>query len=513
MNTFIQKYEPHIKGVLSGFDRIVFRGTLRALAVIQGMKNFLWHRRVLLKDFGAFAEETTQMLKEASLQAASDQSRPVVYLASSSTSKEKTARQIAERDGITEGLICVLKTVEPCMSYGINRNREKKKLELYPQWRKGLALYHYWLDDNFGLMYGRIQTWLPCSIQIGMNGREWLAKQMDRAGIAYRKVDNAFPWIEDVPRAQALMDQMRRLHWSSVLGNVAQQLNPVQEQILHGYRCSYYWTLYQSEWATDVMFDSRETVEALYPLLTRGAMEAFSCQQVMRFFGKRSHFEGEVVSDCRTREEGVRIKHFLNDNSIKAYDKGSILRAETTINSTRDFRTYRASERDPKGNKKWLPMSKGIADLNRRADVCQAANDRYLNALATLDTDTPVRDLVEPVCRAKTVDGRRVRALRPWSEPDRSLLEAVNDGDFCINGFRNRDVFERLYPNGIPHALQRRRARARISRMFRLLRDHGLIAKVPKTYRYNVTEKGRCIITAVLRYQAVTLKKLAEKAA
>lgn len=515
MNTFIQKYEPHVTGVLSGFDRLVFRGTLRVLAVTGGMMHFLWQMGVLLKDFGEFAEATTRRLKEASLRAAQELERPVIYLPSSQTRKEDLARRLAARDSIDEGLIAVLTCVEPCMSYQIHRDRAQKKLVLRPWLRKGLFLYHYWMDRDFGLMHGRIQSWFPFSIQVCLNGREWLARRMARAGIAYRKVDNAFPWIEDPPKAQALMNQLRRLTWPELLGGIAHRLNPAHQEIFRDFPVDYYWSLHQSEWATDVMMDSRQTVQRLYPLLTRGAMATFGCDQVMRFLGRRltGHFQGEIVSDHRRREEGVRIKHQVDANSVKAYDKGSILRIETTLNNPRDFKAYRCSENDPQGEKKWLPMRKGIADLNRRADCCQASNDRYLEALAGLNTERSVREWVEPVCRPKTWQGRRVRALRPWSEPDRAMLEAINDGAFCINGLRNRDLLARLYPKGFSDEQERRRAQGRISRSLRLLRAHGLLAKVPRTYRYQVTAKGRQILTAILQYQSLSLHELTQKAA
>lgn len=515
MNAFIQKYEPHVTGVLSGFDRLVLRGTLRVLAVSGGMMSFLWHMGVLLKDFGTYAEETTRRLKEASLRAAQELERPVVYLPSSQTRKEDVAREIALRDGIGEGLIAVLSCVEPCQSYQIHRDRAQKKLVLVPWQRKGLFLYHYWMDKDFGLMHGRIQTWFPFSIQVCLNGREWLARRMDEAGIAYRKVDNAFPWIADPPAAQTLLDGLRRLSWPQYLSGIAHKLNPAHEEIFADYPLDYYWTVYQSEWATDVMLDRRQTLDGLYPLLTRGAMAAFSCDQVMRFFGRRlsGHFEGQITSDHRRREEGVRVKHQVDANSVKVYDKGSILRVETTVNNPRDFKTYRTSENDPQGQMKWLPMRRGIADLNRRAECSQASNERYLEALAALNTDRPVRQYVEPVCQPKTWQGHRVRALRPWSEPERSLLEAINDGAFCINGLRHHDLMARLYPKGFSDERQRRRAQGRVSRMLRLLRAHGLLAKVPRTYRYCVTAKGRQILTAILQYQSVSLQQLAAAAA
>ena len=62
MDTFIQKYRPQIKGSLSGWDRIVFRGFIRTLAYAHGMATYLQRIGCLLKDFGEFAQLKTEQL-------------------------------------------------------------------------------------------------------------------------------------------------------------------------------------------------------------------------------------------------------------------------------------------------------------------------------------------------------------------------------------------------------------------------------------------------------------------
>src|SRR5438132_14251301 len=121
MNHFIQRHAVSVSGVLNGFDRLRLRGTKRLLAHVGGMFNFLWQQNVLLKDFKAYVLEVTERIRRTTEQLADAAGRPRLYLASSSTKKEDVARQIAERDGIREGLICVLSSVEPCRSYEILR--------------------------------------------------------------------------------------------------------------------------------------------------------------------------------------------------------------------------------------------------------------------------------------------------------------------------------------------------------------------------------------------------------
>jgi hypothetical protein len=80
-------------------------------------------------------------------------------------------------------------------------------------------------------MSARIQTWLPFSIQICVNGREWLARSMDAAGLHDMQRDNCFPWLEHPERAQHLMDQQLRSDWPVLLSGVARSLNPLHETI------------------------------------------------------------------------------------------------------------------------------------------------------------------------------------------------------------------------------------------------------------------------------------------
>jgi hypothetical protein len=513
---FIQRLQDKITGVLSGFDRIVIRGTLRRIISIEGLKILLWHKQILLKDFGNWAERFTEQLKQASFQVAKDRQRPVIYLESSATDKEKLARQIAVKDKIATGLVAVLTCVEPCMSFDIHRNKDEKKLELVRARRKCLFIYQYWIDPDFGWMNARIQTWLPFSIQICLNGREWLARMMDRHQIRYRQNDNCFTWIEDVEQAQRLMDRQLRISWPKALARFARQLNPAHGGMFRGFPLPYYWSMYQSEWATDVMFRTPADLAAIYPALVLHGMQTFSSGDVMRFLGRKPHgrFEGEIVSDFKNRPEGIRIKHRVDNNSVKAYDKaGNCLRVETTINDPADFKVFRTKETDPDGKPGWLPLRRGIADVYRRAQVCQASNDRYLDALAAVDTCTPLGELIRDICKPTLYRDKRVRALRPWAEPDLALFGAISRGEFCLNGFRNRDLQPLLYDSVPAGPEEQRRRSARVSRLLRMLRAHHLIQKVPRTHRYTVTPRGREILSAVLAAHRIRLDQLNKLAA
>ena len=108
MQQFVAKHAEHVIGTLSGFDRLVFRGTMRALCSRSGLMSYLWAVQVRLTDFAAHALKLTEQLKDASLSLARQSGRPVQYLTSAASNKEDIARQIAAADHIKHGLICVL---------------------------------------------------------------------------------------------------------------------------------------------------------------------------------------------------------------------------------------------------------------------------------------------------------------------------------------------------------------------------------------------------------------------
>jgi hypothetical protein len=216
----------------------------------------------------------------------------------------------------------------------------------------------------------------------------------------------------------------------------------------------------------------------------------------------------------KTRPEGVRIKHRLGENSIKMYDKqGSVLRVETTINAVDDFKTFRAPENQPDAQPSWQRMRKGVADLHRRTDVSQAANNRYLQALASVDDTTAFGELATRLCRPARYKGRRVRALNPHAPGDAALLCAISDGAFSLNGLRNRDLRERLYAKASATKAGRKRQAAAVSRKLLLLRAHHLIRKVAHTHRYCLTEAGRTAVTALMAARNANTQELTKRAA
>lgn len=163
MDDFLKIHADAIEGRLTMFDRIIFRGYLSHLYPDGAFARFLNANGVLLKDFSGFVQQTSAELKVHGEQMAADAKRPYAYLESATTkasgqSKEGLARAIAERDDVTEGLICVFAVVEPCQSLIVQGQRAAQKLVVARKRRKCLHFYLYFLDAEFGFMHVRLQS-------------------------------------------------------------------------------------------------------------------------------------------------------------------------------------------------------------------------------------------------------------------------------------------------------------------------------------------------------------------
>ncbi len=514
-NAFIVRHQKDVMGILHCFDRLRFQGSLRYLYCAKIFEEYLTQAKVLCKDFKQFATGLTAELCRGAERLAQSLKRPFSYLASSAISKEEVARQIAQRDRIKQGLVAVFRCVEPCRTYKMRGNYRTKMLEPHLEWGKCLHLYFYVQHPRFGLVHLRLQTWFPFLIHICLNGHEWLARQMDAKGLRYRRADNRFTWIEDFEVAQSLADAQLRTDWVALCEGLRRTYHPLHQKIgrpLHG--LSYYWTAPQTEFASDVLFHDQRVLDRLVPRLMLHGMLHLGCEQVMRFLGKQlnGRFDGEVVTDLRRGNEGVRLRHWVNLNSIKLYNCLNVLRPETTIHEAEDLKVYRAPETRPEAPMAWYPLRRGVADLYRRAQISRAANERYLTALAAASVTTPLAEEAARVCQPVRRDQRRHRALNPFEAADAQLLAAVNRGEWALKGFRNRDIRVLLFGQAENKRQQRSQA-AKVSRRLALLHAHGLIAKVSRTYRWQVTQRGRRVLTALLAARQADTDKLISLAA
>jgi hypothetical protein len=464
------------------------------------MASFLETRKVHRRDVKRFVLTQAYRLKDHARQMAAREGRPYQYFGER-TRKEDLARQVAERDGITEGLVCVFATVEPCRTLSL-RWREGSAF-IQSARRKCLILYYYFMDREFGLIHVRLQTWFPLQLQVYVNGHEWLARKLAQHGVRYTKHDHAFLWIEDFARAQRLADRVVSLPWVARLDRYARQVNPLLRDVLTP--MSYYGVTTQAEYATDLVFKSGQHLAEFFPRLLEHSTLCFSARDVLSFLGRKWHgkFEGEVVTDqfdhgFNGRVPGRRVKHRMKRNWIKMYEKaGAILRVETVINDPEEFRVRRRVRRRGQRRIEWVPLRKSVAYLFRYREVAQQSNARYLNALAQVDDPTPgLRGLDTITTRKSPAAGRTVKAFNPAARSESQLFVALMSGEHAVHGFANRDLRAKLTGQLRDDPKQQS---AQISRLLHRLHVYGLVAKIPRSRRWRVTAFGHRVMGASVR--------------
>jgi hypothetical protein len=507
MQRFLQRFALLVAGTLSGFDRLVFKGKLCPLYSPEGMNCLLRANHVAHKEFKQYAKEVTAHVLETSGVSEAKARGRYRYLNSSKIDKEEVARQFLPARGPKTGLVCVLACIEPCWTFDWATTPEGSTIRGEPG--KCMHLYHYYQHPTFGWLYVRLQTWFPFEIQVGLNGREWLARQMDRDKLSYHRHDNKFLWVRDWQRAQQLLDEQLQTDWQHELDALQQQVHPLHPEHLGRMPVLYNWTTFQSEWATDIAFRRQEELEPWFKRWLRQAMLSYDHNDILGFFGHapslyrkgRRRIETSVLAHF----EGKRIKHWAGGNSLKLYHEANVLRPETTINDAAAIRVERPPADDPEGPVAGRPMRRSVVDLPQRAAYCQAVNERYLEALAATAETRTVRELVEPLTRRAPEPrpeadrpARYVRGLNPLAELDAALLTAVSDPRWMVQGLRNRDLVAALYPKASDDPAERRRQSARVTRLLRLLRGHGLLEKIPGSHRYQIGAEARVRIQAVL---------------
>lgn len=490
-----ERYAPQIAGVLSCFDRILVFGTLPKICFAGGMTSYLYEHKIRIFDYPRFAEPFRNRLRENAERLAAENGIEIEHIRKKSFRKEDRVREILAQRGEQPGLVCIFSAMEPCATYQPWHNKGTGKTYLKPDDGKCLHYYFYFLDEELGLGYIRVPTWLPCRLQIYFNGHNWLAAQLKKRNIDYRLLDNAFVEIGDWAEAQRIADgwQAKRIHWK--LDEWAKRFCP----IFRDFGVAYHWSLDQCEYATDIVFRRQADLQPIYGNLTRTAIHTVKPDNVATFLGKKlvPRFEAEMGNRFNIRIEGTRIKHTMGPVSLKIYDKfGLILRIETTVNDVSFFRHYREVEhRNGARETKWAPMQKTIYSLPALRELLAAANRRYLEFLSTIDDPSAGIDKLNRVSKTVHNNDRSYPGFNFFDDDDQMLFEALARGEFNISGLHNKTLR--------PHLADK--SSGQVSRLLKRLRLHGLIKKVGRTYKYYLTVFGKEVIAAGLKLRELVL--------
>jgi hypothetical protein len=339
--------------------------------------------------------------------------------------------------------------------------------------------YFYCVDADFGPFFLKFSTYFPYTAKLCINGNEWAKRQAAKSGIGFAPLDNGFASCDDVPALQTICDSLGPTHIDALLRKwLAILPHPfAPEDETAGYR--YELSVLQAEFSLTQMLDRPVSGRIFFEQVLHDNLDIGRPDQVSLVFKRRIIRKGRNATPGRFRTrvitDGVIPSLHIDykNTKIKQYHKeGRALRTETTINDTRDF-----------------GLSKRLTNLPALRQIGFTANRRLLGVQHI--SHNPIRGaqaftkLTTPII---TDTGTQIPGLRFGDVRVHALLQALLIHRLLPHGFTNRDLRTLIAPLlGTP---TEDITAGKMTYDLRRLRAHGLIHRIPRTRRYQVTDTG-----------------------
>jgi hypothetical protein len=492
-----KKYQEELHGVLHCYDRVVISGNLQPLCYAKGMTKYLYTHQIRIFDYTKFAEPLRNLIRKNAQAIAEENGLEIEFITKKDDfRKEERVKEIVKKRGNHPGLVHIFSAMERCQAYRPWHNKQTHKTYVKMTQGKCLHYYFYFIDPDLGLCYLRVPTWSPFRLQFYFNGHNALAAQLQKEQIVFEQIDNAFLRIADFTRANELAAAFDIEAVHRKLDNLAGLYCPAVKQL----ELSYSWSIMQAEYATDIVFKRQSTLQTIYPHLLESLMQAVKPADIASFLGRKLHgnYQDEMGNRFNKRWLGTRLKHQMGPVSIKMYDKFNIiLRIETTVNQVNFFQQYRkVQHRDGTTSTQYASMKKTIYSLPPLAEILQAVNKRYLKFLSDIETPEVGVDKLHRLTETRhDTKGRRYKGFNLLSEEDSSFFRLLVSGEFVIAGFSNKALRQRMPEKNA----------GQITRLLRRLREHGLIKRVRKHYRYYLTSFGQQVVMMALKLREMVI--------
>jgi len=382
----------------------------------------------------------------------------------------------------TEGVVFIGQAQEKARVFRTEK-RHNADGRPYPWIVKGTGVvnqfYIYCLDADFGPFFLKFCSYFPYNAKLCLNGNHWAQRQAAKAGLVFTPMDNAFAAVDDPSALQAICDRLGPAQIDALLRKwLAILPHPfTAADRAAGYR--YDISIQQCEFSLTQMLDAPVSGRIFFEQVIRDNLDAGRPDQVSLIFDRHlkrrgpratpGTFRTRVITDGVTPSLHVDYKH----TTVKQYHKeGQALRTETTINDAKDFQ-----------------IGKRLVNLPALREIGFSANRRLLR-VQRLDHDpitgiTALHTVTDPVV---TATGTRIPGLRLGQQRSHALLSALLIFRLQTTGFRNAE-FRAL--TGQLRGLPADQVSAnQMTYDLRRLREHGLIQRLPRSHRYEVTDTG-----------------------
>ena len=350
--------------------------------------------------------------------------------------------------------------------------------------------YFYIRDPVLGPIALCVGSFLPFSITYYLNGHHFIEQQLRRAGVEFRKDDNAFLWVADPTTLQAAADALsakiirtRLEYWSLVVGP------KFSTKDRHAINLGRYYSLQQVEYCRNLIFRRNFPIHKLFERSCDLGLLRLSADRIAQVFGWRLHrrLPGKLSSVLERTDHGHHVLRAYAKNAVmRMYEKFStFLRLEALSNNLKDF-----------------GLNKGLDNLDQVRRTLAAVTDRFAAFEAqALDVhvDFPLFQRLALPIPAGT---RKMPGIKIHDTRMLRLMEVLLHTGTKVLGWRAAEIHQAILSSFrlAPATYTLTQLRYDLRKM----KAHGLLQRDGRRYAYRLTDKGtRVALLFVLFHKRV----------
>ena len=350
--------------------------------------------------------------------------------------------------------------------------------------------YFYIRDPMLGPIALCVASFLPFSITYYLNGHHFIEQQLRRAGVQFRKDDNAFLWVADAQALQAAADALsarlirtRLEYWTLIVGP------KFSKKDRRAINLGRYYSIQQVEYCRNLIFRRNFPIHRLFERSCDLGLLRLSADRVAQVFGWRLHkrIGGKLSNVLERTEHGHHVLRAYAKNAVmRMYEKFStFLRLEALSNNLRDF-----------------GLTKGLDNLDKVRGILGAVTDRFA-AFEAQALDVHVNfPLFQRLALPIPTGRHKIPGIKLHDTRILRLMEVLLHGGTRVMGWRSAEIHQAILSNF--HLAPANYSLTQLRYDLRKLKAHGLLERDGRRYAYRLTAKGtRAALLFILFHQRV----------
>jgi hypothetical protein len=350
--------------------------------------------------------------------------------------------------------------------------------------------YFYIRDPVLGPIALCVGSFLPFSITYYVNGHHFIEQQLRRAGVQFRKDDNAFLWVADAQALQAAADALsarlirtRLEYWTLIVGP------KFSKKDRHAINLGRYYSIQQVEYCRNLIFRRNFPIHRLFERSCDLGLLRLSADRIAQVFGWRLHrrIGGKLSSVLERTDHGHHVLRAYAKNAVmRMYEKFStFLRLEALSNNLKDF-----------------GLNKGLDNLDKVRAILGAVTDRFA-AFEAQALDVHVNfPLFQRLALPIPTGQHKIPGIKLHDTRMLRLMEVLLHAGTRVLGWRSAEIHQAILASFSLTAQSYTLTQLRYD--LRKLKAHGLLERDGRRYAYRLTDKGtRAALLFVLFHQRV----------